>query len=72
MNNDSPTNPYHLDGDVSSAPFAGRQDAFGRLYGLSSDPGRQHGFLFVGRQGIGKTALLHAMSAACFAISGLC
>ncbi len=62
MNNDSPTNPYKLDGDVSSAPFAGRQDAFGRLYGLTSDPGRQHGFLFVGRQGIGKTALLHAIS----------
>ena len=63
MNNDSPTNPYHLDGDVSVAPFAGRQDAFGRLYGLTSDPGRQHAFLFLGRQGVGKTALLHALAA---------
>ena len=63
MNNDSPTNPYQLDGDVSVAPFAGRQDAFGRLYGLTSDPGRQHAFLFLGRQGVGKTALLHALSA---------
>lgn len=63
MKNDSPINPYHAGGDdtVGSAPFAGRQDAFGRLYGLTSDPARSGGFLFLGRKGIGKTALLRAI-----------
>lgn len=63
MDNDSPINPYHSGGDatVGSAPFAGRQDAFGRLYRLTSDPARTGGFLFLGRKGVGKTALLHAL-----------
>jgi len=64
MNNDSPINPYHngSDDSVGSAPFAGRQDAFGRLYALITDPARTEAFLFLGRKGVGKTALLHAIA----------
>ncbi len=62
MDNNSPINPYAFDGDDGGAPFAGRQDAFGRLYGLLTDTARQHGFLFLGRKGVGKTAMLHAIS----------
>ncbi len=55
-------NPYHADfgDDVALAPFAGRQDAFGRLYQQFNDPARRRALVFVGRRRIGKTALLHA------------
>lgn len=57
-----PINPYHADygDDVSSAPFAGRQAAFARLYQhLSAE--RKGALLFLGRPHIGKTALLRAV-----------
>ncbi len=57
-------NPYHAgygDGDpagIASAPFAGRQEAFGRLYSRLFDPINTGALLFLGRHHIGKTALL--------------
>ncbi|GEM_PF-425684 len=67
-------NPYHADygDDVSSAPFAGRQQAFARLYQHLSavDPknapanapanAKKRAFLFMGKRRIGKTAFLRA------------
>ena len=56
-------NPYHAGyGDtagVASAPFAGRKDAFTRLYARMFDPVNTGAILFLGRQHTGKTALLH-------------
>lgn len=54
-------NPYH-DGDsphVENAPFAGRREAFNRLYALLASVDRPHGLIFIGRRRVGKTALLH-------------
>jgi hypothetical protein len=57
-------NPYHAgygDGDpngIAAAPFAGRQEAFARLYARLFDPTNTGALLFLGRQHIGKTALL--------------
>jgi hypothetical protein len=57
-------NPYHAgygDGDpigIADAPFAGRQEAFARLYARLFDPVNTGALLFLGRQHIGKTALL--------------
>lgn len=56
-------NPYHAGyGDtasLASAPFAGRKDAFARLYARMSDPVNTGAILFLGRHHTGKTALLH-------------
>ena len=58
----NPVNPYHAEyGDregLVSAPFAGRKEAFARLYSRLSDPVRTGAILFLGRQHIGKSALL--------------
>ena len=59
----NPVNPYHakygdLDGLVS-APFAGRKEAFARLYSRLFDPVNTGAILFLGRQHSGKSALLH-------------
>ena len=57
-------NPYHAgygDGDptgIASAPFAGRQEAFARLYQRLFDPMNTGALLILGRQHVGKTALL--------------
>ena len=55
-------NPYHAgygdDQTAAAAPFAGRQDAFARLYARLFDPVSTNAILFVGRRHIGKTALL--------------
>ena len=62
MDNRALANPYHT-GDaagLATAPFAGRQDAFGRIYGQISDPGRKQAILILGRRKIGKSALLYA------------
>ena len=56
-------NPYHAsyadDQTAAAAPFAGRQDAFARLYARLFDPASTSAILFIGRRHIGKTALLH-------------
>ena len=58
----NPVNPYHADyGDArtaAAAPFAGRQEAFARLYARLFDPTHTGAILFLGRRHIGKTALL--------------
>ncbi len=55
-------NPYHAkygdDQSAGSAPFAGRQDAFARLYARLFDPTSTSAMLFMGRRHSGKTALL--------------
>lgn len=55
-------NPYHAGyGDplgIVSAPFAGRKEAFARLYSRLFDPVNTGAILFIGQQHIGKTALL--------------
>ncbi|MEO8395722.1 MAG: hypothetical protein ABI700_22195, partial [Chloroflexota bacterium] len=58
----NPVNPYHAkygdqDGLVS-APFAGRKEAFARLYSRLFDPVNTGAILFLGRQHSGKSALL--------------
>jgi len=61
----STLNPYH-NGDparLADAPFAGRQTALARVGALVSDAGRPNGVLFTGAQGMGKSALLHGISA---------
>jgi hypothetical protein len=57
-----PQNPYNADygDDVSTAPFAGRQAAFAKLYQHLSKQDRTNALLFLGRRHIGKTALLRA------------
>src|SRR3954466_4366064 len=59
----NPVNPYHAkygDSDgLLSAPFAGRKEAFARLYSRLFDPVNTGAILFLGRQHIGKSALLH-------------
>lgn len=59
----NPVNPYHSDyhdaSGIVSAPFAGRKDAFARLYARLIDPINTGAILFLGRQHVGKTALLH-------------
>ncbi len=66
-------NPYHsgLDDDFSQGmsdgiPFAGRKEAFGRLYQQLNDnaPGAVRALCFIGRRHIGKTALLLAFDTA--------
>ncbi len=66
-------NPYHsgIDADLSpeaidGVPFAGRKEAFGRLYKQLNDtaPGAMRALCFVGRRRAGKTALLLAFDAA--------
>ncbi len=58
----NPVNPYHANyGDLTgivTAPFAGRKDAFARLYTRIFDPVNTGAILFLGRQHVGKTALL--------------
>ena len=60
-------NPYHAgygDADgLASAPFAGRKDAFARLYARMTDPVNTGAILFLGRQHAGKTALLRNTNA---------
>ncbi len=59
-------NPYH-DGDspqFENAPFAGRREAFNRLYALLSSADRSHGMIITGRRRVGKTALLYNAAAA--------
>ncbi|MEP7290889.1 MAG: hypothetical protein ABI835_03850, partial [Chloroflexota bacterium] len=55
-------NPYHAgygtEEGLASAPFAGRKDAFARLYARMFDPVNTGAILFLGRQHAGKTALL--------------
>ena len=62
-----PVNPYHAGyGDpvgLVSAPFAGRKEAFARLYARLFDPVNTGALLFVGRQHMGKTALLRNVDA---------
>lgn len=59
-------NPYHAGyGDLatlSTAPFAGRQDSFTRLYARLFDPVQTGAILFMGRRHSGKTALLRNAS----------
>lgn len=66
-------NPYHSDieGNLSqesidSVPFAGRKEAFGRLYQQLNDaaPGAMRALCFIGRRHVGKTALLLAFDPA--------
>jgi hypothetical protein len=56
-------NPYHAEyGDARTAvtaPFAGRQEAFARLYTRLYDPIHTGAILFLGGRHSGKTALLH-------------
>src|SRR4051812_13181781 len=56
-------NPYHAGyGDtqgLATAPFAGRKEAFARLYARLFDPVNTGALLFIGQQHIGKTALLY-------------
>ncbi len=56
-------NPYHAGyGDtqgIAIAPFAGRKEAFARLYARLFDPTNMGALLFIGQQHIGKTALLY-------------
>jgi hypothetical protein len=54
---DNPYRPAADDGYVP-APFAGRQQAFTRLYGYLTDVERTQAFTIVGRHQIGKTAFL--------------
>ncbi len=60
-------NPYHAsyadDQAAASAPFAGRQDAFARLYARLFDPASTSAILFIGRRHSGKTVLLHNAAA---------
>lgn len=62
------TNPYQPDyadlDRLSSAPFAGRKTAFGRLYQQLNDPGSRRALLILGARRMGKTAFLHACDAA--------
>lgn len=64
----NPVNPYHVDyndpAGLASAPFAGRKDAFARLYARLLDPIHSGAILFMGRQHVGKTALLHNVATA--------
>ncbi|MDL1882669.1 hypothetical protein FBR01_03340 [Anaerolineae bacterium CFX8] len=56
-----PVNPYHPHTDGSALaliPFAGRQKAFERLYQQLTDPLKSEVTVLLGRQGVGKTALL--------------
>lgn len=59
-----PRNPYHADsGDITalaSAPFAGRQAVFGRIYRHVTDPTKRTAITVIGQRRIGKTALLTA------------
>ncbi|MFN8372383.1 MAG: hypothetical protein U0694_05845 [Anaerolineae bacterium] len=57
MTFDNPYRPAADDGYVP-APFAGRQQAFTRIYGYLSDVERVQAFALVGRRQIGKTAFL--------------
>jgi hypothetical protein len=57
MTFENPYRPAADDGYVP-APFAGRQQAFTRLYGYLTDVERTQAFALVGRQQIGKTAFL--------------
>jgi len=56
-------NPYHTGyadtQDLATAPFAGRKEAFARLYARLFDPVNTGALLFIGQQHIGKTALLY-------------
>ncbi len=60
-------NPYHAsyvdDQTAAAAPFAGRQDAFARLYARLFDPASTSAILFIGRRHSGKTVLLHNAAA---------
>ncbi|MDX2161805.1 MAG: hypothetical protein SF162_10815 [bacterium] len=60
-----PPNPYHHDygDDVAAAPFAGRADAFARLYRHLARSDRVNAMCILGQRHIGKTALLHAARA---------
>lgn len=62
MQTNLPHNPYNADygDDVSNAPFAGRQNAFAKMYQHLSRQDRGRGLLFLGRRHIGKTSLLRA------------
>lgn len=59
----NPVNPYHAGyndpSGIASAPFAGRKDSFARLYARLLDPVNTGAIMFLGRQHVGKTALLH-------------
>jgi hypothetical protein len=59
----NPVNPYHPNyhdpSGLASAPFAGRKDSFARLYTRLLDPLNTGAILFLGRQHVGKTALVH-------------
>lgn len=66
-------NPYHPDIEdnlsqelIDSTPFAGRKEAFGRLYQQLNDiaPGAMRALCFIGRRHVGKTALLLAFDTA--------
>src|SRR5262249_19596992 len=58
----NPVNPYHAEyGDhdgLASAPFAGRKDAFARLYSRLYDPINTGALLFLGGRHMGKSAML--------------
>ena len=58
----NPVNPYHAkygDSDgLAAAPFAGRKDAFARLYSRLYDPVNTGALLFLGTQHSGKSAML--------------
>ncbi len=57
----NPVNPYHPDYNspgLATAPFAGRKDVFSRLHARLFDPTKTGALLFMGRQHIGKSALL--------------
>lgn len=54
MDGESLSNPYYAE----YPPFAGRKAAFARLNQHLTDTGSGDALVFVGRQGIGKTALL--------------
>lgn len=64
MIENTPRNPYHVDIDDSStlvsAPFAGRQVIFGRIYRHVTDPTKRTAITVIGQRRIGKTALLTA------------
>lgn len=64
MIENTPRNPYHADSDdsgaLASAPFAGRQAVFGRIYRHVTDPTKRTAITVIGQRRIGKTALLTA------------
>lgn len=63
----NPVNPYHArygeEAGLAAAPFAGRKDAFARLYARLLDPINTGAILFLGQQHSGKTVLLHNIAA---------